>query len=164
MRELDEVPTIESREIIYTYVEKEYTIVEPQIVDGLEMWIMQHSHSEFEWGWNDCNTIVVEYVDWLTGSNIMNEVRGKYYDLKTAHRFAKNYKQLHVGLQDAGFVEVDTPQDGDVITMVDRGLVCGHIVFNNRAHSMDMLSGYISVPLNIINLNDNNLKIWRHNG
>lgn len=129
-----------------------------------ETWIIQNAKGEFEWGINDCNTFVVEYMDWLKGSNIIRAVRGKYWDLKGAYRYCKNVRDLNTGLSEEGFSEVETAQDGDIITYTKRGLVCGHIVGFNRAHSIDVESGYMAIPLSSINFSDSFLKIWRYNG
>jgi hypothetical protein len=133
-------------------------------IDGLKLYLLQHQPDDFQWGWTDCNTFIVEYVDWLTGSNIIKDVRGKYWDAKTAFRFTRDYKKLDAGLEEAGFVEVDEVADGDIITYEKRGFVCGHIYGFNRAHSMDVDYGYMSVPSDRINWADPKIKIWRHNG
>ena len=137
---------------------------EEYIVSGLELFLIQHRHGEFEWGQNDCNTFIVEYVDFLKGSSIIKEVRGKYFNARSAFVFVKNYKALDVGLQEAGFVEVETPQNGDVITYKRQGFVCWHIVGFNRVHSIDENSGYTNVLMTHIDWTDENLKIWRYNG
>jgi hypothetical protein len=131
---------------------------------GLELFLIQHRHGEFAWGHNDCNTFIVEYVDLLLGSNIISEVRGKYFNARSALAFIRNYKALDVGLQESGFTIVDTPQNGDIITFLRNGFVCGHIIGFNRVHSIDEQGGYIAVPLDRVDLSHPDLKIWRHNG
>lgn len=133
-------------------------------ITPLTIFITQRTTKQFKWGWFDCNTYIVEYVDWLTGSNILREVRGKYWDAKSAFRFTREYKKLDAGLEQAGFVEVDELQDGDVITYEKNGFVCGHIYAFDRAHSVDTDVGYMCVPIDRVNLADPKLKIWRHNG
>jgi len=145
---------------------EQYYRDEPKEIEitGLELYLTQHSNESFKWGWADCNTFIVEYVDWLTGSNILNEVRGKYWDAKSAFRFTRDYKKLDAGLEEAGFLEVDTPDIGDVVTYEKNGFVCGHIYGFNRVHSMDMDHGYLSIPTDRINWADPKIKIWRYNG
>ena len=139
-------------------------IVEVEITP-LEMYLAHaQQQTEFNWGWNDCNTFIVKYVDLVKGTKIINEVRGKYWDARSAFRFTRDYKKLDAGLEEQGFVQADELQDGDIITYEKLGFVCGHIYAFNRVHSMDMDSGYMSIPVDNINLNDPYLKIWRYNG
>lgn len=133
-------------------------------IDGLHLFLYRYQAENFVWGWKDCNTFVVEYVDYLKNTNIYNEIRGKYYNIRSAISFVKNYKPLDLGLQEQGFVEVKEYQDGDIITYPRYGFVCGHIVAYGRAHSMEVEAGYISVPLEAIDFADPKLKIWRYNG
>jgi hypothetical protein len=133
-------------------------------VQGLELYLSQHSTGEFEWGWNDCNTFIVEYVDYLKDTQIISQVRGKYYDARSAFRFTRDYKKLDQGLEDEGFVVVDTLEDGDIVTFEKSGFVCGHIYAYNRMHSMDVDLGYMTIPSDQINLAHPRLKIWRYNG
>jgi hypothetical protein len=145
---------------------EQYYRDEPKEVEitGLELYLTQHSNQPFDWGWNDCNTFIVEYVDFVKGTRIINEVKGKYWDAKSAFRFTRDYKKLDAGLAEAGFVEVEELEDGDIVTYENRGFVCGHIYAYKRMHSMDVDHGYMSIPSDQVNLADPKLKIWRYNG
>ena len=135
------------------------------VITPLEMYLAHaQQQNEFKWGWNDCNTFIVKYVDLVKGSNIITEVRGKYWDARSAFRFTRDYKKLDAGLIEAGFVRVEESQDGDIITYEKNGFVCGHIYAFNRVHSMDPDNGYMSVPIDRVNTNDPKLKIWRYDG
>lgn len=145
---------------------EQYYRDEPKIYEStpLETFLTQISGNEFEWGWNDCNTFIVRYVDWIKGTNIYGEVKGKYWDAKTAFRFTRDYKKLDAGLAEQGFEQVEDLQDGDIVTFVKNGFVCGHIYAYNRMHSMDIESGYMSIPSNIVDIAHPDLTIWRYNG
>ena len=139
-------------------------IVEVEITP-LEMYLAHaQQQTEFNWGWNDCNTFIVKYVDLVKGTKIINEVRGKYWDARSAFRFTRDYKKLDAGLEEQGFTQAEELQDGDIITYEKLGFVCGHIYAFNRMHSMDMDSGYMSIPADRVNMNDPKLKIWRYDG
>lgn len=133
-------------------------------VKDLELFLTQQSDLNFEWGWNDCNTFIVKYVDWVKGTNIISEVKGKYWDARSAFRFTRDYKKLDAGLEEQGFEQADELQDGDIVTFAKNGFVCGHIYAYNRMHSMDTDHGYMSIPSNQVNINHPDLKIWRYNG
>tara|TARA_R110000744_G_scaffold244960_4_gene361726 strand:- start:463 stop:891 length:429 start_codon:yes stop_codon:yes gene_type:complete len=131
-------------------------------ISGLHLFLMKYQNEEFVWGWKDCNTFVVEYVDYLKATTIYTEVQGKYFNIKSAIKFVRNYKCLNVGLKEQGFTEVSQAQDGDIITYPKFGFVCGHIVGYGRVHSMEVDAGYIAVPLSKVDLTDTNIKIWRY--
>lgn len=133
-------------------------------ISELNLWLLQHQPDEFVWGWKDCNTYIVEYVDWLNNSQTLREVRGKYWDARSAFKFTRDYKKLNVGISEAGFTQETELQDGDIITYEKNGFVCGHIYAYNRVHSMDPVSGYVCIPIAGVNMADPKIKIWRHNG
>ena len=144
---------------------EQYWQDQPEVeVTGLELYLVQQANMEFQWGWNDCNTFIVEYVDYVKGTRIIDEVKGKYWDARSAFRFTRDYKKLDAGLAEAGFVEAETLEDGDIVTYENRGFVCGHIYAYDRMHSMDVDYGYLSIPANTVNIADPKLKIWRYNG
>ena len=133
-------------------------------INGLHLFLMKYQNENFVWGWKDCNTFIVEYVDYLKDTSIYDEVRGKYFNIKSAIGFVRKYKCLNVGLDEQGFTEVTTAQDGDIITYPKFGFVCGHIVGYGRVHSMEVDAGYVAVPMNAVDFGDKNIKSWRHNG
>tara|TARA_B100000497_G_C7668191_1_gene403015 strand:+ start:808 stop:1221 length:414 start_codon:yes stop_codon:yes gene_type:complete len=135
-----------------------------EITDNLKIWLMQHQPDDFKWGWTDCNTYIVEYVDWLTDSDYISDVRGKYFDARSAFKFTRDYKQLDVGVEEAGFEQVEEYATGDIVTYAKHGFVCGHIVAYDYVHSMDVDYGYMCIPADRIDWTDPEIKIWRHNG
>jgi len=129
----------------------------------LQWYVLRFTTNKFEWGHNDCNTFIVEYVDWIKGTEIIKEVRGKYWDARSAFKFTRDYKKLDAGLEEQGFTQAEELQDGDIVTYEKNGFVCGHIYAYSRMHSMDTDNGYMSVPVDRVNMNDPKLKIWRYN-
>ena len=66
--------------------------------DPTELYVLRNMSAPFAWGYSDCNTYIVRYVDLINNSNTIDEVRGKYYDARSALWFNKIYKSLSKGI------------------------------------------------------------------
>lgn len=75
----------------------------------------------FAWGTNDCNTLALEWLDRLQGSQWLKRVKGTYNDLRGAIRVAKSLPRWTDGLIEEGWTEIKKEQ----ATIGDLAVVSG---------------------------------------
>tara|TARA_Y100000004_G_C8843642_1_gene381608 strand:- start:105 stop:527 length:423 start_codon:yes stop_codon:yes gene_type:complete len=119
----------------------------------------------FEWGHNDCNTLVVEMHDYMYGTSDMSKLRGRYWDLRSAVQFVRQQLDHETWLKSVGYTQITddlTPEPGDVIMGYDRVFWCGHIYYNNRVYSIDQDGPFRQVKLtDFPPLNNATMQLWR---
>jgi len=113
----------------------------------------------FTWGDNDCNTLVIEWVDLLTGSNHIDEVRGQYSNKDEAIEFYRSVKNEEDIL--AEFHEIDPAfiSVGDILTVPFGKMLGAHICVGSRLLSVDRRHGTMLLPCVI----PDKAKAWRFN-
>ena len=54
-------------------------------------YIGRHQNKDFEWGKNDCLTFLFGWVDAVFGEKQQSKIRGKYYDIRSAVKFWREF-------------------------------------------------------------------------
>lgn len=127
----------------------------------LALWLSEKKFQPWERGKNDCCTIVMEWHDHRFGTNTLDEIYGKYWDLKTAIKWAKK-----IPLQDwftgNGYYQVsaDDIRDGDIAMVQHYRWFCsGYFILMNRAWGLqDEAQAMSKHPVETFH----DHTIWRH--
>jgi len=99
----------------------------------LGLWLASKKDQPWVRGKNDCCTFIMEWHDYIHGTETMKQIYGKYYDLKTAIRWAEKVP-LNKWFLDNGYTLVDKPQTGDVVMVRhNRFFFSGYIICMNQA-------------------------------
>jgi hypothetical protein len=103
--------------------------------------------SPFVWGGNDCNTFSIEWVDLLTGSNHLQEIKGKY----STKREAVDYYAEHTEFTEtvlAGWKEIpaSTLSMGDIFIITNGDFVEGHVCVGRTVASIHRKQGGVLLP------------------
>lgn len=114
----------------------------------------QHLGKPFCWGEMDCNTFILDYMDHMTGSNLLNEAYKKYSGKLSAAKFQAEYPDLlHNALHKSGAREIPKKfvNVGDIL-IKDLGIYeAAHLVLGSRVMSVDEDKGVVSIPLSDFN-------------
>ena len=102
----------------------------------LGLWLAQKRHRPFEWGRNDCNTLVLEMHDFLYDTNTLAHVYEQYRNRSGAIRFAKRFTSAPDQLQSLGYKQGIRPTTGDVLLQDSKLYYTAWIVFGNSAYSI----------------------------
>jgi hypothetical protein len=112
----------------------------------------QAGERPFEWGQNDCNTLALEWLDAINGTNWIKKVKGSYSDKKSAIVRASQLPKWSDGLVDEGWVEI-TPNEatvGDIAIVDGKHYDMAHIVMGSHAVSLHETDGMVKIPLDTI--------------
>ena len=97
----------------------------------LGLWIGHKMNQPWVRGKNDCCTLFMEYHDYMTGENSLDELWGKYYDLKSAIRFARQFPKVGEWFPQHGYTRQRIALDGDIVMVKNNRffpssyIVCG---------------------------------------
>ncbi len=104
-------------------------------VHKLGIWLATKRFSAWERGKNDCCTLVMEWHDHRFGTNTLDEIWGKYWDLKTAIKWAKKIP-LESWFTRNGYTQItaNNIQDGDIAMVKHYRWFCsGYFILQDRA-------------------------------
>lgn len=99
---------------------------------------------KFKWGQNDCNTLCVEWVDRVCGTDYLSRVKNHYKTKKGAVKFYHNFVQWVSELKELGWQEVEQPQTGDLVLHIDKHFVYAHVFASGKLFSVDPKQGLIT--------------------
>lgn len=99
----------------------------------LAKFVALKSHQPWVRGINDCCTIPMEWHDLRFGTNTVDQIKGKYHDLRGAIRVAKKIS-LAGWFDEHGYTQVDDVQDGDIVMVRhNRFFFSGYLVLMGQA-------------------------------
>jgi hypothetical protein len=112
----------------------------------------QAGRKPFIWGWNDCNTLALEWLDKLQDRGWLKRVQGKYSNLKEAAKFAAELPNWCDGLLAEGWTEIEAPTAsvGDLAVVSDRLYDRVHIVMGGYMVSLHESAGMVKIPLDSV--------------
>lgn len=88
-----------------------------EVSQALALYLAEKRHVKFEWGVNDCNTLVVEFHDKFYGTKYYQRLYKKYSNRVEAVRFTLIEINASQWFVEAGYDVISTyPRDGDVIS------------------------------------------------
>lgn len=127
----------------------------------LGLWLAEKQWQPWERGKNDCCTLFMEWHDKRFGTNTVDELYGKYNDLKSAIRFARNYLKVDEWFPKHGYIQVPTPQTGDIVMVKNKYFPSSYIICMEQAWSISdeskrMTKHELTIP-------ESEYSIWRHN-
>jgi len=119
----------------------------------LGMFISSKKHTPWVRGENDCCTIGMEWHDLRFGTNTVDQIKGKYSDLKGAIRVAKKIP-LDKWFIDNGYTQIldENVIDGDIVMVRhNRFFFSAYIVLMGTAYGIqDEANGMSRHPLETI--------------
>ena len=90
----------------------------------------------FAWGTNDCNTIVLKYIDEVLGHDVLHKIYGKYRTKLGAIRFNRkqNYTFSDGIIEELGAVKLPPKmaRTGDILVVSDEGYELCQICLGNQ--------------------------------
>lgn len=100
----------------------------------LGLWLAEKRHLPWQRGINDCCTLVMEWHDHLHGTDTLSEIKGKYWDLKTAIKWAKKIP-LQEWFPKHGYKQIfDALETGDIVMVQHYKYFCsGYIICMGQA-------------------------------
>lgn len=104
----------------------------------------KYSFIDFKWGQNDCNTLCVEWVDRVCGTDYISRIKNHYHSKKGAIRFYRDFVQWVSELKKLGWIEVVQPQTGDLVLHNDKAFVFAHIFASGKLYSVDPEKGLVA--------------------
>lgn len=112
----------------------------------------QAGRKPFAWGWNDCNTLALEWLDKLQDRGWLKRVRGKYSNLKEAVKFASELPKWTDGLLAEVWTEIAAQEAsvGDLAVVSDRLYDLVHIVMGGYMVSLHESEGMVKIPLDSV--------------
>jgi hypothetical protein len=98
----------------------------------------------FKWGQNDCNTLCVEWVDRVCGTDYLSRIKNNYQTKKGAVRFYRGFVEWMTELKELGWQEVEKPQTGDLVLHLDKSFVFAHVFVSGKMFSVDPEKGLVA--------------------
>lgn len=125
----------------------------------LGIWLAEKKNQPWVRGKNDCCTFMMEWHDYIHGTKTLDQIYGKYYNLKTAIQWAKKVP-LNKWFTEHGYKVVDKPQTGDIVMVKhNKFFYSNYIVCLNVAWGLqDDAKGFSRHPLETMQEHT----IWRH--
>jgi hypothetical protein len=126
--------------------------VNPSLEIALVQMLDEAGRKPFKWGWNDCNTLALQWIDKLQNRGWLNRVQGKYSNPKQAARFASELPKWADGLLAEGWEEIDGSMAsvGDLGVVSDRFYDRVHIVMGGFMVSLHESDGMVKIPLDSV--------------
>lgn len=128
----------------------------------MALWLATKRHQPWVRGKNDCCTLFMEYHDYMTGESTLDELWGKYHDLRTAIRFAKQFPKVKEWFPAHGYQQQRIALDGDIVMVKNNRffpssyIVCGGFAWGIMDNAKRMSRHELVVP-------DVEYSIWRRN-
>jgi len=114
-------------------------------------------NKQFSWGENDCNTLVLEYLDYMLGTDTLNIAYQKYHTKFGAMRFQKEYQQtISEKCKELGLIELNPikARHGDILIKHDKRWDMCHICIGTKIISIDETVGVNAVSVNDFDIFD----------
>jgi len=97
-------------------------------------------HTPFAWGKNDCNTLVLKYIDEVLGKDVLNKIYGKYTTKIGAVKFNKKQKYTFSEgiIEELGAVKLPPKlaRTGDILIVHSGVYEMGHICLGSQCLSV----------------------------
>lgn len=121
----------------------------PALEIDLVQMLDEAGRQPFKWGWNDCNTLALAWLDKLQDRGWLKRVQGKYSNLKEAAKFASELPKWTDGLLAEGWIEITAQEAsvGDLVVVSDRLYDRVHIVMGSFMVSIHETEGMVKIPL-----------------
>lgn len=134
-------------------------MIDQETTQKLGIWLASKKWQPWERGKNDCCTFIMEWHDYIHGTNTLDEIYGKYYNLKTAIKWAQKIP-LNEWFTKNGYELVDDIQTGDIVMVKhNRFFFSGYIVCMKEAWGIqDEARGLSKHPLETMHEHT----IWRY--
>ena len=106
----------------------------PKTEAALARFARSRNGQPFQWGLCDCNTIALEALDLLMGTQIAFEVFGQYSTPSEANVFYSTYRRSWIGIDGMG-TEIKPPfaSSGDFLVASDGPFHVPHVVIGPHA-------------------------------
>ena len=109
-------------------------------------------NTPFAWGTNDCNTLVLKYLDEVWGNNVLGMIYGKYKTKIGAVKFNKKQKYTFTDgiVEELGAIRLPPKlaRTGDILIVHSKGFEMGHICLGSQIVSV--LEGSCTTTLKIV--------------
>ncbi len=94
----------------------------------------------FAWGTNDCNTLVLKYLDEVWGNDVLSMIYGKYKTKIGAVKFNKKQKYTFTDgiVEELGAIRLPPKlaRTGDILIVHTKGFEMGHICLGTKILSV----------------------------
>ena len=84
----------------------------------------------YVYSYNDCMTFPIGWHDKQHNTNILDDLRGYYYDKRTSIVFYNRYFKVEEWLDNYGYSKVDKPEYGDFVLFYEDKWPFVHIYYN----------------------------------
>ena len=124
----------------------------PSLEIELVQMLDEAGRKPFKWGFNDCNTLALQWLDKLQNRGWLDRVKGKYSDLRGAIKMASELPNWCDGLVEEGWTEI-TQQEatvGDLAVVSDKHYDMVHIVMGSFMVSIHETEGMVKIPLDAV--------------
>lgn len=113
------------------------------------------THKRFQmpqWAVNDCNTFIVEYHDYIYGTQHFDNCGFNYSSKLSAARWQQNFISAPEFLKMIGYKQTMLTETGDVLLQDLGPFWCAWLVYQRRAYTVSHEHGLVCVSVN--NLED----------
>lgn len=131
-------------------------IMTDELRTALTKHIVRCGTTAYEYSVNDCFTFPWQWHDIRFGTDYARSLGKKYSTKLSAAKFYRNHTSPQSWLTSKGYAQVETPEDGDYIIVVERDWPLVMIYMDGCVFWQDE-SKLIRVPLNLITPDS----IWR---
>ena len=114
-------------------------------------------NEKFAWGSNDCNTLILEYLDYMLGTETLKIAYKKYHTKFGAMKFQKKYQQrVSEKCLELGLTAINPTQarHGDILIKTDPRWDMCHLSMGTKFISIDEVVGVSAVPIPDFNIFD----------
>lgn len=127
----------------------------------LGLWLASRQWLPHEFGTNDCCTLLMHYHDHMFDTNTVDEIYGKYNDMKSGIRVASKFLTVDEWFPKHGYQREFNPQTGDIVMVQNnRFFPSTYIICMSQAWSI--MDGAKKMSKHIIEQPDAEYSIWRH--
>lgn len=121
-------------------------------------YLMHKRFQEPQWAVNDCNTFIVEYHDYIYGTQHFDNCGFDYNSKLSAGRWQRDFIAAPDFMQLIGYDQVLLSQTGDVILQDLGPFWCAWLVYERDAYTISHEQGLVRVSVN--NLKD--YTVWSY--
>lgn len=123
----------------------------------LALYLASKKHQKFEWSRHDCNTLVVEFHDYLHGTEYLKLLQDKYTDKRSAVKFIRGTLNNLKFFRMAGYQPTDDkPENLDILSDGYRAW----IVFQGWAWTIAEGHRMVKQPINNLKATTWRNKLW----
>jgi len=135
-------------------------VMKAELQQKVGLWLASKQWQPWERGKNDCCTLLLEYHDYLFGTELLPNVYGKYNDLRSAIRLRKEFPTVNEWFPEKGYHQVMQPQTGDIVMVEQRWFPSTYIIC--MAQAWGLTDDSKRMTKHIIHKPEFEYSIWRH--